>query len=103
MTHSTSVILRDLGDGLIMRRSTPADADALAEFNKMIHRDEDVVEPDETVAAWTRDLLTRDHPTFGAGDFTIVEDTRDRQNRFVAEHDLANLVLRRHPIRRGPA
>ena len=76
MTHSTPAILRDLGDGLIMRRSTPGDADALAEFNKMIHRDQDVVEPDETVAAWTRDLLTRNHPTFGAGDFTFVEDTK---------------------------
>jgi hypothetical protein len=76
VTNSTPAILRDLDDGLIMRRSTPADADALAEFNKMIHRDQGVVEPDETVAAWTRDLLTGDHPTFGAGDFTIVEDTR---------------------------
>jgi hypothetical protein len=76
VTDSTADILRDLGDGLVMRRSTPADADALAEFNKMIHRDQGVVEPDEPVAAWTRDLLTRDHPTFGAGDFTIVEDTR---------------------------
>ncbi|MCU0503190.1 MAG: GNAT family N-acetyltransferase [Anaerolineae bacterium] len=76
MTDSTPVILRDLGDGLILRRSTPADAEALADFNKMIHRDQDVVEPDETVAAWTRDLLTRAHPTFGAGDFTIVEETK---------------------------
>ena len=76
VTHSTPAIFRDLGDGLIMRRSTPADADALAEFNKMVHRDEGVVEPDETVAAWTRDLLTRAHPTFGAGDFTIVEETK---------------------------
>ena len=76
MTHTTPAIFRDLGDGLIMRRSSPANADALAEFNKMVHHDEGVVEPDETVAAWTRDLLTRAHPTFGAGDFTIVEDSR---------------------------
>jgi hypothetical protein len=31
------------------------------------------------VAAWTRDLLERPHPTFQAGDFTIVEDTNTRQ------------------------
>jgi hypothetical protein len=28
------------------------------------------------VAAWTRDLLAGNHPTFDAADFTIVEDTR---------------------------
>jgi hypothetical protein len=72
-------VIRALGDGLIMRRSTPADADALADFNRMIHRDQGVVEPDEAVATWTRDLLLRPHPTFGAGDFTIVEDTRSRR------------------------
>lgn len=65
---------RALGNGLILRRSTPADADALAEFNKMIHRDPGVVEPDEGVAAWTRDLLRGDHPTFAADDFAIVEE-----------------------------
>lgn len=65
---------RDLGGGLILRRSTPADAGILAEFNKMIHREPGAVEPDEPVAAWTRDLLRGDHPTFGTGDFTIVEE-----------------------------
>lgn len=65
---------RSLGNGLILRRSTPADADALAESNKMIHRDPGVVEPDEGVAAWTRDLLRGDHPTFATDDFTIVEE-----------------------------
>lgn len=76
MTDTTLTLPRELGDGLILRRSTPADADALAEFNKLIHRDPGVTEPDEPVAAWTRDLLTRDHPTFRADDFTIVEDVR---------------------------
>lgn len=63
-----------LGHGLLLRRSTAADAEALADFNKLIHRDPGVVEPDEGVAAWTRDLLRGDHPTFGVDDFTIVED-----------------------------
>jgi hypothetical protein len=76
VTDATLTLPRDLGDGLILRRSTPADADALAEFNKLIHREPGVTEPDETVAAWTRDLLTRAHPTFNVDDFTIVEDTR---------------------------
>ena len=65
-------ILRDLGDGLIMRRSTPEDRDMLAEFNRAIHTDN---EPDgQCIAAWTRDLLTRPHPTFNSNDFTMVEE-----------------------------
>jgi GNAT acetyltransferase-like protein len=65
-------ILRDLGGGLIMRRSTPEDGDVLAEFNRAIHTDN---EPDgQCIAAWTRDLLTRPHPTFNSNDFTIVEE-----------------------------
>ena len=69
-------ILRDLGDGLILRRSTPADADALADFNSVIHNDSDQQERDDHIGAWTRDLLTLPHPTFDPGDFTIVEDTK---------------------------
>ena len=33
MFTKNKTILRDLGNGLAMRRSTPGDADALAEFN----------------------------------------------------------------------
>ena len=66
-------ILRDLGNGLVMRRSTPEDADALAEFNGAIHGDNEADK--QRVAAWTRDLLTRPHPTLSPGDFTIVEQT----------------------------
>jgi len=70
------VVLREMGDGLILRRSMPADAVALAAFNARIHSDDGPDQPFEPVAAWTRDLLKGNHPTFDAGDFTIVEDTR---------------------------
>lgn len=63
-----------LPDGLILRRSTAADAERLAAFNAGIHNDETRPAPDETIAAWVRDLLLKPHPTFGEGDFTIVED-----------------------------
>ena len=62
-----------MGDGLILRRAIAADAEALAAFNANIHRDSDTQPPEERVAAWVRDLLTRPHPTFDAGDFTIVD------------------------------
>ena len=67
-------IIRDLGAGLILRRSTPEDAEVLAAFNGMIHSDDGVEKPDERIAAWARDLLTRPHPTFSPDDFTIVEE-----------------------------
>jgi hypothetical protein len=66
-------ILRDLGDGLIMRRSTPEDAAALAEFNGKIHGEDEV--DTQRVAAWTHDLLARPHPTLRPDDFTIIEES----------------------------
>ena len=74
MPASSLDLPHDLGGGLILRRSTLADAEALADFNKMIHRDPPATEPDELVAAWTRDLFRPNHPTFSAGDFTVVEE-----------------------------
>ena len=66
-----NTLIRSLGDGLILRRSTRADAEKLAAFNAMIHGEDG---PDERVGQWVRDLLEKPHPTFGTGDFTIVEE-----------------------------
>jgi len=71
----TDKFLRDLGNGLILRRSTSADAKPLADFRAQIHSDEGSDKPDERIAAWTRDLLTKPHPTFHADDFTVVAET----------------------------
>ena len=65
-------VLKDLGDGLVMRRSTRADADRLAAFNARIHGEDP--QDAQAVGVWTRDLLSGAHPTFGVDDFTIVED-----------------------------
>ena len=74
MSFSTLELPRALGNGLILRRSTPADVEPLADFNKMIFREPPATEPDEFVAAWTRDLLNGSHPTFGPDDYLIVEE-----------------------------
>jgi hypothetical protein len=71
---STTPIIKNLGAGLVLRRSSPADAGALAEFCGLVHSDVPG-KSDDIVAAWTRDLLTRPHPTFHADDFTVVEET----------------------------
>ena len=68
-------ILRDLGDGLVLRRATLQDSQALTAFNARIHSEADDGQPNEYVGAWTRDLIEVPHPTFSVGDITIVEDT----------------------------
>ena len=71
-----SKTIRNLEDGLILRRSTAADAERLVAFHSDIHREVGAEEPEEHVAAWVRGLMSGDHPVFDVGDFTIVEDTR---------------------------
>lgn len=72
MLTQTKKIIRDLGDGLILRHGSPEDADALSRFNGKLHAED---EADELrLIAWTRDLLTRPHPTLTPEDFTIIEE-----------------------------
>ena len=74
-TTQRGEVIRDLGDGLIVRRATPSDAEVLVEFDSHVHSDEGWDEPDESIGLWVSDLLDRPHPTLDVGDFTVVEDT----------------------------
>ncbi len=69
-------MIRDLGDGLILRHATRTDTEALVAFNAEVHRDQGATAPDAGIGAWTRDLMERPHPTFSVEDFTVVEDRR---------------------------
>ncbi len=73
MSPQVKTFIKDIGAGLILRRSSPEDAEALAAFCAEIHSDEPG-ESDPMIGAWTRDLLTRPHPRFHPDDFTIVEE-----------------------------
>lgn len=73
-TTDSQTLPLDLGDGLVLRRATKADTQALVDFNGKIHA-EGGNEREDKVAEWTRDLMEKPHPTFEVGDFTIVEDT----------------------------
>jgi hypothetical protein len=68
--------LRRLDDGLVLRRSTAQDVEALAAFNASLHSDAGPDQPDERIANWTRDFFLAPHPTTSVNDFTIVEDLR---------------------------
>jgi hypothetical protein len=63
-----------LDDGLVLRRASPDDADALVKFNGEIHGEGEWDR--RGLEDWTRDLISGEGPTFDIGDFTIVEDTR---------------------------
>ena len=64
-----SQIPLDLGDDLKLRFATSADTDALAEFNTRLHGE-------VSVGPGIRDLMSGDHPTCKASDFTVVEDVK---------------------------
>jgi hypothetical protein len=68
-------MLQDLGDGLILRRTTAGDAKALSVFNADQIRGQDSAVPWEPLGVWTRDLLGGRHPSFKPEDGLIVEDT----------------------------
>ena len=66
-------LLKELGDGLVMRRGTVEDADALADFQAITNSSTE--EPDEGIRHWTRDMASGGMPGFDPSDFTIVEDS----------------------------
>ncbi len=68
------IILRDLGNGLILRHGIAEDAEEIAAFNAYVFRNTDTQKPFERAAAWTRDLATTHH-VVRPSDFTVVEDT----------------------------
>ncbi len=73
--ENKKVIIEDLGDGLVLRRSNISDVEALGNFNGKMHANpgEDF---SEQISAWVKDLASGTHPTFKPDDFTIVEDTK---------------------------
>lgn len=64
---------RDLGDGLTLRWATPDDAENVAQFNMAIHSD-DPANPQKALYHWTHNLMSGDHPTTKASDFTVITD-----------------------------
>jgi GNAT superfamily N-acetyltransferase len=64
----------DLGNGLVLRCGRQADANALSDLYGGIFGQEPG-ESEEIVRAYTCDLVTGEHPTVRASDFTVVEDT----------------------------
>lgn len=66
---------RDLGDGLMLRWSTGADADRLARFYGQVFRQKEDAPLNLRVKAWTRDMIGGRHPLIGSDGFALVENT----------------------------
>jgi GNAT superfamily N-acetyltransferase len=75
--HDALNLPQSLGNGLVLRLATPDDTEALAEFNTLIHLEED--EPRDFLRIWTRVLMSGDHPTTSAADFVVVENTEEHK------------------------
>jgi hypothetical protein len=72
----TKKIIRDLGDGLILRHAVPSDGDALALFYGDHLSEGGLASRDgQRLVAMTRDVFTRPHVSLTPNDFTIVEET----------------------------
>ncbi len=75
-TPSPIQIPRDVGDGLILRRATAADAEPLAQFHGRVFGCERF---DELLAAYVRHYMRESHPVIGPSNVLVVEDTRKQQ------------------------
>lgn len=77
--RALSGLPKDLGGRLILRRARREDAEAVAAFNARVHHSSggafEQREAHRGVAAFTCDLMSGDHPSCDASDFTVIEET----------------------------
>lgn len=66
---------RDLGDGLVLRWSTPEDLERMITLYAQVFRSS-AEAPLNREAFWTRDRFSGRHPHMGPRDFAVVEDAR---------------------------
>ncbi len=66
---------QNLGDGLVMRRATSQDRERVADFHANTLLGLNETPPLERLRGFVLDLMSGNHPTTGAGDFILVEDT----------------------------
>jgi hypothetical protein len=70
---------RDLGDGLMLRWSTAADQQALADLYGFVYRETPELPINTMTQAFCGDLVSGRHPLSGPHEFALVEDTRNGQ------------------------
>lgn len=67
---------RSLGDGLVLRWSTPDDVERVATLYAQVFRASAEAPLSPYTPVWTRDMFSGRHPHIGPRDFALVEDVR---------------------------
>ena len=67
---------RNIGDGLVLRWSTPGDVDRIGEGAAQVFREGPESPPNQGMMAWMRELGSGQHPYTDAGQGLLVDDTR---------------------------
>jgi GNAT superfamily N-acetyltransferase len=75
---------QEINDGLIIRWSTAADADNIAQLTSIVFRDKEEEPPNQFMYIMTKLLLSGRSPLMGPGDYAIVEDPHKQGNPIVA-------------------
>lgn len=75
---------QELGDGLIIRWSTAADTENIAQLISMVFRDKEEDPPNQQLYTITKTLMSGHTPVMGSGDYAIVEDRHKEDNPIVA-------------------
>jgi GNAT superfamily N-acetyltransferase len=75
---------QDLGDGLVIRWSTAADAEHIAQLVSVVFRDKEEDPPNLHLYTVTKMLMSGHSPVMGVGDYAIVEDLHKEGNPIVA-------------------
>src|SRR5207302_1856661 len=83
-TAADSSYQRDLGDGLLLRWSTPADTENIAQLVGSVFRDRADAPTNAPLGNLMRELMSGMHPSMGPGDFALVEDRRKQGNPLIA-------------------
>src|SRR5215469_4538062 len=65
----------ELGEGLLVRWSTPKDMEQVASLYAQIYRSSPEAPLNWHVPYWTREMFSGRHPLIGPHDFAVVEDT----------------------------
>lgn len=84
VSAASATYSRDLGDGLILRWSTPEDTEKIAQLCSMVFRSKADEPANEFMVHWIRRLMRGDHPVMGPGDYGAVEDTSKENRPIVA-------------------
>ena len=83
-TAASATYRRDLGNGLVLRWSTPEDTDNIANLSGHVFREKEDEPFNENLMKWVRQLMSGRHPLMGQNDYAVIEDIQKEGNPLVA-------------------